>query len=449
MRRYDPYYRQNVTEGEVEDWHDGCEQGDHDLVVDHDSWGVMDYGLTVAEQGVPDMTVLIQDGMAYDRTGQRIPVTGGPHTVDLAALEPAVGGEEGYVAIYVEHATTTSDARVDGDGVPLNYQIDESFAWHLEAGAVGVPPQVPPAIVGNKVLLAVVLMTNGMGTIVNADIDMTFDPPGTISRHEGGVAAFGRFLGKTIFWATGVATRAIDTGGLHIEMGNSGDITDARGIYTTAPDTSIGHGHIYGDDSGTLFDVDKYESYDASHFLPAPAAGGGGIDPWENLPGAIINNNWYLNEVAMGGPLTSAGELPWRMQFQFGGAGNSIGLYCPLTGIPHGAKLISAKVGYLVDGGGFGAAHFLQVWLMRQLIGTPGTLAAIGSGPASVQGAVGYRTVLEPFAAGATQIVDKSTYTYYLIVVHEANGAMGAPEDVCEIRAATVNFQIREASGLY
>jgi len=448
MRRFQPYYRQMVTHGEVDGWHDAIEQGDWDLVVDHDTWGVMGYGLTVTQQGVPDMTVLIQDGMAYDETGQRIPVTGGPHTVDIAAHEPGVPGDERYVAIYVEHDTTASDARVDGNGVPLDYQIDESFAFHVEPGLAGVPPQVPPAIVPNMVLLAVVHMTNGMGSIVNADIDMTYDPPGTTSRQEGGVAAFGRDLLKTLFFSPGLVTRAIDTGGLHIEMGNTGDITDARGVYSAIPDTSFGRGHIYGDDSGTLFDVDKYESYDASHFLPASAAGGGGIDPWENIPAGLINNNWYLAERAAGA-LTSAGELLWRMQFQFGGAGTTIGLYCALTGVPHGAKLIEAKVGYVVDGGGFGANHFLQVYLVRQLHASPATLTLLGSGPASVQGAVGWQTVVEPFAVGANQIVDKNFWSYYLIVVHEANGAMGAAEDICGIRNAIVHYHIREASGLY
>lgn len=443
--RVEPYYYQEVTEGEVETWHDHFENADQAIVEEHDSWGIMS-GMVVAEQGVPDMTVQISDGVAYDENGQRIPLTGGPTTVDLSTYEPAVGGQERWVGVYIETDRLESDARVDGDANPLNYLLEESFAFHIESGAAGAPPQAKPAIVANKVLLAHVELTNGMGAITNAEIDMDWFniAAASVDRQVGGLAAPGRLLDTTrrIAYDPAIGDSVIAIGASNSINFDSGNGLNATKLEAEQPDVAADQGHLYVNPAtGAKRDVVKDWSYDASAMFPG-TKGAGSQSPW-TLP--IVINNWYLAENAVA-PMTVAGDLGWRMDVNTGGIGSLCGLYVPLD-IPDKAKLISALVGYTVDGVGMNGIHFLRLWLMRRSAVSTDILGA--NPPANERNAApGNYTWAENYTAGATQIVDNSLYSYYLIILHWINGAL-AGEDSVEIKWAYVRTHIRESSHEY
>jgi hypothetical protein len=206
MDRSNFYFEQEVTQSEMDQAFDDVQAVANQQITDHVDpggdfahWGVVT-GLVVAEQGAPDLTVQISNGVAYDENGDRIPHAGGPTSQDLTSLVP--GSDSRYVRVYVEHDTVESDPRVDGAAVPLNYRIADSFAFSLDAGAIAASP-TKPAIVSGKVLLATVLLYAGQTQILDADISLALGNTygagiDETDRQEGGFVAHGRKLTRAI-----------------------------------------------------------------------------------------------------------------------------------------------------------------------------------------------------------------------------------------------------------
>jgi hypothetical protein len=185
MDRNNTYFKQLVTHGELNEICDNIENADRNRDIDHNQWGVLS-GLVVTETGPASTSVEISAGVAYDELGRRISV-GSVQTEDLVSYIPAVGGQERYVAIYAQYSEVDSDTRVDGNGISLDYDSAESFDIVVVQGTAGAPSQVPPGIVANQVLLSNVLLTNGMGTVTNSEIESDwFASP--VERHVGGTA---------------------------------------------------------------------------------------------------------------------------------------------------------------------------------------------------------------------------------------------------------------------
>lgn len=175
--RHDYYFRQQVTEAELDEGFEWLEQADWNLVVDQGLDGITS-GLGVAEDaGTPDLTVDVAGGTAYSHDGERINVVG-TQDVDLSVDDLAVstavgsGGNEKWVSLFVEFDRVLGDARIDGAAMTVYFDRLESYAFSVVQGVeAGSGLATRPALDPSKVLLCDVLLTFGQTQIFDADIN--------------------------------------------------------------------------------------------------------------------------------------------------------------------------------------------------------------------------------------------------------------------------------------
>src|SRR5687768_17584971 len=118
--RLNYYFRQGVTEAELDLGFALLEQADHNLASDVGIFGIID-GMRASERdGVPDLSVdLTAPGRAYDRLGRRIfygTAQNRDLSTDVNGVATAVQGEgnEKIVSLYIQFDRLPSDPRTDG-----------------------------------------------------------------------------------------------------------------------------------------------------------------------------------------------------------------------------------------------------------------------------------------------------------------------------------------------
>ena len=177
--RRDYYYRQLVTEAELDDGFGGLEDADRALMVDMGVFGV-NVGGGVAQNGSPNLTVNVTGPMAgYDQLGQRISIASTQNkdvsVDDSNASTTVVGvGNERWLSLFVQFDRLLSDPRTDGNSNSVYFVRDESYKFKLVAGAeAAVGLAVRPSLITDGILLADINRTQGQTQILNADISTT------------------------------------------------------------------------------------------------------------------------------------------------------------------------------------------------------------------------------------------------------------------------------------
>lgn len=182
MDLFDWFFKQPVTEGEMDEAFDNAEQADQSIMNDQGLVGVMVNGDVAEHFPTPDLTVDIATPVvAYDQEGQRIfiPGTGGVENVDVSVDSNSVstavagGGNEKIVSVFIQFARALSNPRIDGNSASVDFNVDESFAIIVEQGAEAAPPATPPALKADALLLCDITRTNGQTQIFDADIDLS------------------------------------------------------------------------------------------------------------------------------------------------------------------------------------------------------------------------------------------------------------------------------------
>jgi hypothetical protein len=175
--RRDYYYKQLVTEAELDAGFAQAELADQNFMIDGGLVGI-NHGLSVTEQGVPNLTVQVSGpGVVYDQTGQRTAITG-TQTVDVSVDENSVstavagGGNSRIISIFIKFKRALSDLRTDGNGSPVYFIRDESFEFKVAAGSEA-PSPTAPALRSDQILLCDITRAFGQTTIVNANISTT------------------------------------------------------------------------------------------------------------------------------------------------------------------------------------------------------------------------------------------------------------------------------------
>jgi hypothetical protein len=176
--RVDFYFRQRVTEAELDLAFALLEKADRDLAADLNIYGIVAGAVPAPHSPVPDLTVdLTAPARAYDNLGQRM-FFGTGQTVDCAVdlvgipTDVATVGNERWLGIFLRFKRLLSDPRTDGNSQQVFFRRDESFELVVRQapeGAIGVAPKA--ALQADELLLCDVRRRPGQTQILVADLD--------------------------------------------------------------------------------------------------------------------------------------------------------------------------------------------------------------------------------------------------------------------------------------
>jgi hypothetical protein len=155
--RVDFYFRQRVTEAELDLAFALLEKADRDLAADLNIYGIVAGAVPAPHSPVPDLTVgLTAPARAYDNLGQRM-FFGTGQTVDCAVdlvgipTDVATVGNERWLGIFLRFKRLLSDPRTDGNSQQVFFRRDESFELVVRQapeGAIGVAPKAALQVLG-------------------------------------------------------------------------------------------------------------------------------------------------------------------------------------------------------------------------------------------------------------------------------------------------------------
>ena len=189
--RLDYYFRQKVTEAELDLGFTLLEQADRDFANDIGIFGIIDGMVASEKAGVPDLSVdLTAPGRAYDQLGERI-FFGTAQNVDLSTdlngVSTAVqsGGNERIVSLFIKFDRALSDPRTDGNSQQVFFRRDETFKFVVRQGAeASAGTAVPPPLQSDEVLVVDVTRAFGQTQVLNADLNPNPTIPGDVGRRQ-------------------------------------------------------------------------------------------------------------------------------------------------------------------------------------------------------------------------------------------------------------------------
>jgi hypothetical protein len=174
------FYRQKVTEAELNLGFSLLEQADHNLASDIGVLGVVSGALPTEHTPVADLTVdLTAPARAYDASGRRIAFGTGQRVdcaVDATGIptEVSTAGQERWLGIFLKFDRLLSDPRTDGNSQQVFFRHDESFQLLVRQGPqgpTGAAPKVP--LEEDAILLCDVRRRAGQTQIRNTDLDLS------------------------------------------------------------------------------------------------------------------------------------------------------------------------------------------------------------------------------------------------------------------------------------
>ncbi len=176
--RLDYFFKQPVTEAELDLGFKLLEDADRLIVADLGLTGVISGGVATEHSPVADLTVdLTGPFLSHSPQGERVAYVPA-QTVDLsidnlgASTDPPTPTFERIVSLFVKFDRTLSDPRLDGASQTIFFNQAESFKFFVTQGAEAAPgTPTPPPLEADGLLLADVTLTSGQTQILNADLD--------------------------------------------------------------------------------------------------------------------------------------------------------------------------------------------------------------------------------------------------------------------------------------
>ena len=175
--RTDFFFRQRVSEAELDLAFELLEKADRDLAADIGVLGIVSGAVPTPHSPLPNLSVdLNGPAQAYDRLGQRI-FFGTDQTVDCSVdhtgipTEVAQAGHERWLGVFLRFDRLLSDPRTDGNSQQVFFRRDESFQLLLRQapeGPAGGASLVP--LVQDELLVCDVRRTAGQTQIQVGDI---------------------------------------------------------------------------------------------------------------------------------------------------------------------------------------------------------------------------------------------------------------------------------------
>jgi hypothetical protein len=208
--RRDYYFRQKVTEAELDAGFNELEQADWNITVDNEFIGVVNGMVVTEKSGTPDLSVDVSGGTTYSKQGERV-YFASTQNVDVSQDDGGTPttvttpGNTRVVSVFVIFDRALSDPRIDGNGLTVYFVRDESFDFSVVQGAEAViGSEVAPPIAANKILLADIRLEFGTTQVLNSATVGAFDQIEDNRRED----AFS-FTGGTIEIVEGTAHDAI------------------------------------------------------------------------------------------------------------------------------------------------------------------------------------------------------------------------------------------------
>ena len=199
MDIFDWYFKQIVTQGQMDWAFDRVQSAIQGLSVDNGMPGIVD-GLAISEHSTPpDKTVDIAGpGTAYDKAGQRCYVPDALTVVDCSKDEfgtdsnPPTPTYQRYISVFIRFDRNLTDPALDGNNITVYTKQLESFEIFVRLGAEAPAGTATPApLMADATLLVDILVTSGFTAIVNGDLDF--------SRREDFVRFSGAVIGDRVY----------------------------------------------------------------------------------------------------------------------------------------------------------------------------------------------------------------------------------------------------------
>lgn len=171
------YYRQLVTDGELDQGFNELEKADRFMMADFELIGVARSATLTEHSPSVDLTLDVSGGgLIYDQQGRRISIPSLQVVniaVDSNAVSTAVVGaaNEKWISVFAKFKRVLSDSRIDGNSNPVFFVDDESFEFVVVQGteaAVGVAAR--PALLADGILLGDARRVFGDTTVNNSKI---------------------------------------------------------------------------------------------------------------------------------------------------------------------------------------------------------------------------------------------------------------------------------------
>jgi hypothetical protein len=159
MNKRDYYFKQRVSQGDLDQSWDWAEDADHAMMEDNTFTGIVS-GMAVSESGPPDLNVHVSGpATAYDKDGQRIYIADVDTVVDCSVDEFGVStavttpGESRIVSVFARFKRNPTDPEVDGNSLTVYTKQWESAEYFVRMGSPSAGTPTPPALLSDALLV--------------------------------------------------------------------------------------------------------------------------------------------------------------------------------------------------------------------------------------------------------------------------------------------------------
>lgn len=194
MRLHDTYFRQRLSQSELDEMFQDVEQGINAIFRDGLGYGFLVRAATpcdAEENAVPNLTVKINELLGWDQAGNRLDnsiagykanadLGSGTQTLNLATDENnasttvTVAGKERKVAVFVKFRRKPSDLRTDGNAAQVYFDLDEAVQFDVvQSAQADVGLAVAPPLRSDSLLLFDTTLIYGQTTILTGDLSFT------------------------------------------------------------------------------------------------------------------------------------------------------------------------------------------------------------------------------------------------------------------------------------
>ncbi|HHV62136.1 MAG TPA: hypothetical protein GXX51_05800 [Firmicutes bacterium] len=285
LNRQNYYYRQKVTEADLDNLENNLESALRNSIIDLFGVGMVAGGDVQQNSPTPDMSVIVTPGKGYDFLGQRIAWSTSQNvdcSKDKDGTPTAVTtqGNEKWITVLAYFTRFYSDPRVDGHGNVVYFKEDEGYTFKVIQGAEAPIGQAqrPAHPTDGGLILADIRLTYGVTAITNSMIDKTrYEDIVTHTASEIQVVdAQGRFAGNDVESVLAEIDQALDNHAALMATAHGG-IVPSSDVVTSPQANKI----LRLDSQAKLpasitGDSDTVDNKHASDFAPASHVGATG-----------------------------------------------------------------------------------------------------------------------------------------------------------------------------